>query len=136
MDSENRHWWLYVLKLEGDKYYVGITSKTPEHRMQQHINGFAGARWTKKYKPVELFYKKDLGATTPEEAKSYENKVTRKYMNEYGFNNVRGGDLSFSGNFVKRFGWYIDENSWETITGIVLLLAIIAYLAIELYVVK
>ena len=131
--DEIKHWWLYVLKLEEGKYYVGITSKTPEHRMQQHLNGFAGARWTKKYKPVELFYKKDLGETTLERAQEYENKVTRKYMKEYGYNNVRGGDLSFSGKFVRRFGWYIDENAWETITVLVLLLSIIAYLTVKLY---
>lgn len=133
MDKENKHWWLYVLKLEQGKYYVGITSLTPEKRMQQHIHNFIGARWTQKHKPIELFYKKDLGVTTLEKAQEYENKVTRKYMKEYGFNNVRGGDLSFSGSFVKRFGWYIDENSWEAITVVVLLLAIIAYLSIELY---
>ena len=28
----SRRWYLYVLKLEGNKWYVGITSQTPEKR--------------------------------------------------------------------------------------------------------
>lgn len=42
-----KHYWLYVLKLEQQKFYVGITSRTPEIRMEQHLSGFAGAQWTK-----------------------------------------------------------------------------------------
>jgi predicted GIY-YIG superfamily endonuclease len=93
MVSNKKHWHLYVLKLEHDKYYVGITSKTVEHRFMQHKNGFAGAAWTKKYKPISILDSRDLGYVTDDEAKYYENIVVRKYIHEYGIENVRGGDL-------------------------------------------
>ena len=132
-DNQEKHYWLYVLKLEQDKYYVGVTSKTPEIRMKEHIDGFIGAAWTRKYKPLNLLDKKELGFITYEEAEKYENKVLRKYMSERGFNNVRGGDLSSTGNLVKRFGWYIDESSWQAITAIVFLMLVLAVLALKMY---
>jgi predicted GIY-YIG superfamily endonuclease len=36
-----KKWWLYVLKLERGKYYVGITSKTPERRFYEHKTKYA-----------------------------------------------------------------------------------------------
>jgi len=127
-----KHYWLYVLKLEQGKYYVGVTSKTPEIRMKEHTNGF-GAAWTRKYKPLKLLDKKGLGLITYEEAEKYENKVVRKYMNERGFNNVRGGDLRSPDNFVKRFGWYFDKASWETLTLIIFILLVFVVLALKRY---
>jgi predicted GIY-YIG superfamily endonuclease len=82
---------LYVLKLEGTKYYIGVTSKTPEERYLEHRNGFYGAEWTKIHKPIEIEQSKDLGFTTYEKAGVYENKVTRQYVKKYGIDNVRGG---------------------------------------------
>ena len=120
-----KHFWLYVLKLEHGKYYVGITSKTPEIRYAQHVSNFLGAQWTKKHKPIELYDKHDLGNVTLEDAQNYENKVTRLYMDKRGFNNVRGGDLSYSDNFVKRFGYYYAKSEWEVI-------ALVSYLMLAM----
>ena len=46
--------YLYVLKLEHDKYYVGITSRVSE-RLTQHMQG-EGAKWTKLHPPREIVH--------------------------------------------------------------------------------
>ncbi len=132
-ENISKAYWLYVLTLEHSKYYVGITTKTPEIRMQQHISGFGGASWTRKYKPLRMFDKKQLGYMTNAEAERYENKVVRAYIKKYGSDNVRGGDISYSEDLVKRFGWYIAKDDWEVVTVIVLLVLIILFLGLNKY---
>lgn len=127
--------WLYVLKLEQGKYYVGVTSKTPAIRFKEHlIGGQRAARWTKKYKPLKIIDTKNLGYINFKEAEEYENKVVRKYIEKYGYNNVRGGDLSYSGDYIKRFGYYRIRKDWEVITVILFLVIVILYLGLELYI--
>lgn len=46
--SVQKRWNLYVLRLANNKYYVGITTKTPEERMQEHLQRIMGAAWTQK----------------------------------------------------------------------------------------
>jgi len=106
---------LYVLKLQQGKYYVGITTKTPEIRMQEHKDGVRGASWTQRYKPLKIIDSRVLGEISKIEAETYENKVVRAYMNKYGYNNVRGGDLRSPEKFIKRFGWYRSAEGWETV---------------------
>jgi predicted GIY-YIG superfamily endonuclease len=118
-NRNKKHYWLYVIKQEQGKYYIGITAKSPEERYLQHVNGFMGAKWTKKYKPISLFDTHDLGLISKFEAEQYENRIVRIYIKKYGYNNVRGGDLSYNGNYIKRFGWYYTDNMWSTIILIV-----------------
>jgi hypothetical protein len=114
--------------------YVGITSKTPEIRFKQHQNNFLGAKWTKIYPPIEIFDTRDLGYMTHKEAEKYENKVVRLYIKKYGYNNVRGGDISSSGEFVLRFGYYFDKEGWKDVITVFLLLVIIAFQSLLLLV--
>ena len=130
--KNEKHYWLYVLKQEQGKYYVGITSLTPEARFKQHLNGFLGAEWTKAYKPIKIIQEVDLGVTTYEKAEVYENKVTRKYIKEYGFNNVRGGDIRYRGNYVKRFGYLYTDKDWEDIIYNLIALGLAIYVLIDL----
>lgn len=74
---------IYVLKLEGGKYYVG-KSDNVMNRFQQHLNG-NGSAWTRKYKPVSL-EKIIKNVSTFEE-----DKITKEYMSKYGIDRVRGG---------------------------------------------
>jgi len=74
---------IYVLKLQGNKYYVG-KSQDVIGRYQQHMNG-QGSAWTKKYKPMSLVESRD--GVSPFE----EDKVVKEYMAKYGIKNVRGG---------------------------------------------
>ena len=73
---------IYCLKLESNKYYIGLTTDLKK-RINCHISG-RGAVFTKTYKPIELIeaikgFKKD------------EKIKTLEYMRKYGYENVRGG---------------------------------------------
>ena len=94
MGQDKKQWYLYVLKLEKDKYYVGITSQTVEKRFNEHKTGIRAANWTKKYKPVEIVHSRMLGVITKQDAEVIENKAVREYINTYGINKVRGGDIT------------------------------------------
>jgi len=75
--------FIYVLRLENNKYYVGKT-KDLLKRLDSHKNGSA-SNWTKKYKPI--FVERVI-----ERASIFdEDKYTKEYMNKYGIDNVRGG---------------------------------------------
>jgi predicted GIY-YIG superfamily endonuclease len=74
---------IYVLKLQGGKYYIGKSSDVIG-RYQQHVNG-KGSAWTKKYEPMSLVESRD--GVSP----LMEDMVTKEYMAKYGIKNVRGG---------------------------------------------
>ena len=74
---------IYVLRLEGGRYYVGKSDNILE-RYYQHTQG-NGSAWTKKYKPIAL--EKTFNKVTLFE----EDKVTKEYMARYGIDKVRGG---------------------------------------------
>jgi predicted GIY-YIG superfamily endonuclease len=128
--NNEKHYWLYALKLEQGKYYVGITSKTPEERFKEHLSAFLAAEWTKIYKPIKIDQTVDLGVTTFEKAEEYENKVTRRYIKEYGFNNVRGGDITYRGSYVKRFGYLYTDHAWELIFNLYVIQVLITVLGL------
>ena len=74
---------IYVLELQGKKYYVGKTNHTFQ-RFEQHKSG-SGAKWTQKHKVKDLFaFHKNMKDTD-------ENKITIQMMKKYGVRNVRGG---------------------------------------------
>lgn len=78
--------FVYVLQLENGKYYVGI-SKSPYKRIVDHFNN-NGACWTKIYKPLEII------EVIPDCDFYDEDKYTRKYMDKFGIDNVRGGSYT------------------------------------------
>ena len=77
------HSCVYVLKLENDNYYVGITYNL-NLRMAQHWTG-QGAKWTKLHKPISI--EKVIYPASIE----IENQTTLELMNVYGKEKVRGG---------------------------------------------
>lgn len=87
---------LYVLLLTGDNYYIGITRyKDPYKRFREHldINDKRGAKWTKFHKPIDVIEIRSLGFMTLGEAARHENKVTVEYIDQFGIEKVRGGDM-------------------------------------------
>lgn len=77
--------FIYVLELDGNKYYVGKTTN-PDFRLDTHFD-VGGSAWTIKYKPIKLI---ELIA----ECDNFdEDKYTLKYMEKYGIENVRGGSF-------------------------------------------
>ena len=89
--------------------------------------------WTKKYPPISILDAKSLGIVTLEEAEEYENKVVRKYMRKKGINNVRGGDLLQTDDFVVRFGYLFDRFGWESLMYIAVSLLFIMVLIFDKY---
>lgn len=72
---------LYVLELEGGKYYVGRTSNIIS-RFNAHVHNF-GSIWTKLYgvkSIIKLTNDFPFGETA----------ITLEYMQKYGIDNVRG----------------------------------------------
>ncbi len=77
------HPCVYVLKLEDDCWYVGITYNL-NIRMAQHWGG-SGAKWTRLHKPLSI-----VEVVYPA-VKATENEVTKQYFERYGKERVRGG---------------------------------------------
>ena len=75
--------YIYVLKLEKNKYYVGKTVN-PQFRLENHFESF-GSSWTKKYKPIQVH------ELRPDQSDHDEQRITQEYMAKYGIDNVRGG---------------------------------------------
>ena len=77
--------FIYALKLENNKYYIGKTNN-PSFRIEDHFNS-NGSLWTKKYTPIQLV------ELIPDCDDYDEDKYTIKYMDKYGIENVRGGSF-------------------------------------------
>ena len=77
--------FIYVLQLEQEKYYIGKT-ENPNFRIEQHFSS-GGAAWTKKYNPISVI------EIIPDCDDYDEDKYTRRYMDNYGIDNVRGGSF-------------------------------------------
>lgn len=77
--------YIYAIKLEKGKYYIGKTTH-PQFRLQSHFDS-NGSYWTKKYKPLKVIEIK------PNCDDYDEDKTTKQYMDRYGINNVRGGSF-------------------------------------------
>ena len=76
--------YIYVLKLQQNKYYIGKTNN-PSFRIDSHFQS-DGSAWTKIYKPIEF-------ELIPNCDEYDENKYTQIYMSQYGIDNVRGGSF-------------------------------------------
>ena len=80
---------IYVLKLEGDNWYIGM-SRNVERRFSKHLDG-KGANWTREHKPIEIHEVIDTKINLDSEASILEDKVTLEYAKKYGTQRVRGG---------------------------------------------
>ena len=74
---------LYVLQLEHNCCYIGITNNL-SYRLYQHHNG-QGSIWTRKHKPLGIL-------KIVENVDNFdEDKYVKMYMAKYGIDKVRGG---------------------------------------------
>ena len=77
--------FIYTLELEEGKYYIGKTDN-PSFRLESHFQS-NGSEWTKKYTPIKVL-------EIISDCDDYdEDKYTRRYMDKYGIENVRGGSF-------------------------------------------
>lgn len=51
--EKKRFFWLYVLECENGNYYTGYTNNLL-NRYSRHIDGSAGAKYTRSFRPVRL----------------------------------------------------------------------------------
>ena len=81
--------YIYVLLLEGDRYYVG-KSRWPDWRLWQHTHG-KGAQWTRLHPTVKRVYRYPYYVVTEYDEDRLEDRVTIETMKRHGWQNVRGG---------------------------------------------
>lgn len=81
-------YFLFVLKLESDRYYVGYSSK-PDLRIKRYFSG-KGSDWTALHKPVEVLTKRSLGTLCESDAAAKTADATISMMRLFGWRNVRG----------------------------------------------
>jgi hypothetical protein len=77
--------FVYALQLVSNKYYIDITSISDDEKILEHAKK---SEWVKQYQPIlikEMYHSKNLFE---------EDNLTKKYMLEYGIENVRGGAYS------------------------------------------
>lgn len=86
MEEETRD-FLYVLKLVGEKYYVGRTNNLQQSLKEDWGETSPDRRceWLKQNKPIRV-----VRVVENPNAFSDDHWV-KKYMNKYGIGNVRGG---------------------------------------------
>ena len=83
-----RHFYMYVLFLEGGRRYVGITSKDdPLKRILQHYRGH-GAKWTIKHKVLVTESINYIGEIDIDRARAIEHKQTKMLINKHDHNTV------------------------------------------------
>lgn len=78
--------YVYILKLEHGKYYVGRTNDV-QKRVEDHKAG-RGSEWTRKYKMLSLIRYEKV------DSPFYEDMWVKEMMHKHGINNVRGGSYS------------------------------------------
>lgn len=79
---------IYVLKCYDNKYYVGKTRKNVDERFLEHLCNDNSCSFTMKHKPMKIIDHYETNDPLDED------KTTKKYMMEYGIDNVRGGSYT------------------------------------------
>jgi len=86
----SKNFTIYVLRLISNKYYIGKSDLDPFNKEQiinKHSNEIF-SEWTTKYKTIEII--ESFESNCP----FIENQTTKKYMNNHGIDNVRGGSYN------------------------------------------
>jgi hypothetical protein len=76
--------FIYVLELQGGKYYVGKTTRTVQERFEEHRAG-KGSAWTRSHKPIRVVEQFVRSGDYDED------NTTKTYMRTRGIDSVRGG---------------------------------------------
>ena len=101
----NQITYIYKLNLEEGKKYIGKTIDI-ERRMEQHFNGY-GAKVTKKFKPNDY---EILDSCPGVLSDGLEQQYTEEYIEKYGYERVRGGNLVNSHD-LKKCDWESSDSN-------------------------
>lgn len=126
-----KNWYLYILALEQNKWFVGV-STNPKKRYHQHEIG-KGSAWTRKYKPLQMDKVIDLKTHSPYAAQYYEEILTMKLQAKHGKHNVRGGDITDINRSIRWFGLRLNQHMWESILLVIVLSIGVGYLFLDKY---
>ena len=85
-ENKFSHSTIYILLCQQNKYYIG-KSHQPNIRIKDHFSN-RGSVWTKNYPPIKTI------ETIPDADDFEEDLQTKKYMQKYGIDNVRGGSYT------------------------------------------
>jgi predicted GIY-YIG superfamily endonuclease len=94
--------YIFTLRLEHNKYYVGRTNHLPLAVLNEY-NGLGGY-WNIMHKPLALIEALRFNNTDKNYTRQLHNQVVIKAMETYGANNIRGGDyykIDTIGHFKK-----------------------------------
>lgn len=91
-----KNWYLYVLELEGNRVYVGISTNI-QRRFNKHLEG-KGSVYTKRWKPIKIAHSEYLGLMTDAQAASHENAMVERQQK------IRKKGEVFGGNAYKYHG--------------------------------
>jgi len=79
--------YIYVLRLEHGKFYVGKTTRPVSMRIDEHMTN-RGSIWTYMHTPLKVEEVIETNYAGDEDT------YTLRYMSDYGIDNVRGGSFS------------------------------------------
>ena len=82
---------VYQLSLKDNRHYFGTTpSYRKDERLREHRIG-VGAKWTKRFKPIDNPVIQTWDFKTRDEAYAFEDIKCCEFLNKYGINSTRGG---------------------------------------------
>lgn len=96
--------FLYTLKLQRDKYYVGISNNT-DRRLKQHQRGKT-VDFVKNNLPIDNFERTRLETSDRDLALQFETKKTIELIRKFGIENICGGAIT--GNLHERIAKFQD----------------------------
>ncbi|HPG37170.1 MAG TPA: hypothetical protein PK865_00075 [Candidatus Saccharibacteria bacterium] len=128
--SVKPHWTLYVLQQKAGKYYVGITDKTPQQQLKEHLSR-PTMQWLQKYPAIKIVDTMDIGQLDKEEAQILENRAVRRYMQMKGIANVRGNNYVAQPTYMVWLKRLWDDMSLPALLIIALQLLVILVLLLR-----
>lgn len=85
------NWFVYLLKLQNEKYYVGISVDPNKRFLEHQKQGRNCSSWCKKHKAIEIIEVIETKLKGMKDATLIEDIYTLKYIEKFGAENVRGG---------------------------------------------
>lgn len=103
--------WIYILKLENSKWYVGWTNN-PKNRMRSHFYR-PKVGWLRDNPPLDIHYQ-FYGSLEDESS------ATLQLAHQFGISNVRGGAYTRNQNYHQERLWIprklvLDDDFWLTL---------------------
>ncbi|PNW27818.1 GIY-YIG nuclease family protein [Formosa algae] len=85
------NWYIYILSLQDDKYYVRIAIDPNKRFLQHQKQEKDSSNWCKKHRAIELIEIIVTKYKHMKDASLIEDIYTLKYIEKFGAENVRGG---------------------------------------------